>query len=131
MWVLGNVFFGLIPLVFISFIYALSAGKAGYKEIQHLIHDGIVLFVCTSITGSVLVDLMLSGITMKVSLFFGFLVIPVIVFAFALAGYSLISLKIIESSDLEKKPSGYIIVMVLAITSCIFVKTFLYIKEKS
>src|SRR5437762_8516320 len=87
-WLLGNAFFGLIPLWFILFINIVSGGKAGSEEIDHIVvHDGVILFVCCAIMGSVLVDYIVAGIKMKISLAYRLAIIPCFIIMLIITDY--------------------------------------------
>lgn len=130
-WVLGNVAFGLLPLLFMYFVYWVSNYKVGKDEIQHLIHDGVILFVCLAIIGSVLVELILSGQKAKISMVILLLIIPIFVFILILTDYFLINLKIIDTSVFDISSLTSKIVIVFTLYFCIFTKASLYIKEET
>lgn len=130
-WVIGNSFFGLLPLLFILFINAVSGGKTGNEEISRLIHDGVILFVCCAIMGAVLIDYILLGIKQKIALTIGLLIIPGFIVILLLTDYTLIILKEIDNSCFNLSSNTSKIVIGLTIIFSIFTKASIFIKEDS
>jgi hypothetical protein len=128
-WVLGNAFFGLLPLLFMMFIQAVSEKKVGSEEIQHLIQDGVVLFVCCAIIGAVLVEFILSGQRLKISTVYGWTAIPFSIFLIILTDYFLINLKAIDHSCFHLDSLTSKVVIGLTFVYCTFTKANLYLME--
>ncbi len=128
-WVAGNALFGLTPLLFMQFVYLVSGFKVGGEEIKHLVHDGVVLFVCCAIMGAVLVEFVLSGYEMKISRSYKLLIIPGFIMLLLLTDYFLINLKAIDTSCFALDSWTSLIVIVLSFLFCTFNKANYYIKE--
>lgn len=130
-WVVGNAFFGLLPLLFMQFIYWVSENRLGKDEIDHLVHDGVVLFVCCAVLGAVLVEFILSGQRLKISETIRRIAIPIFIFVLILMDYFLINLKVIDKSCFDISSTTSSVVMVLSLYYCIFTKFRLYVKEET
>src|SRR6476469_9252221 len=61
-WLLGNLIFGLFPILFMCAVYYCSERKIGLHEIEEQVYEGTILFVCLALVGSVVLDLFLSGL---------------------------------------------------------------------
>jgi hypothetical protein len=130
-WLIGNALFGLLPLIFMKFIFLMSDKKAGGEEIKHLIEDGVIQFVCCAICGASLVDLALSGEKMKISKAYAWGIIPVVIVGLLLTNYILIILKVIDHTCFHIGSNTSLIIISLTVIFCILVKTRLYIKEET
>ncbi|HWJ25867.1 MAG TPA: hypothetical protein VNS32_04950 [Flavisolibacter sp.] len=130
-WFLLNAAFGLLPLLFMKFVFLVSGNGVGAEEINHLIEDGVVQFVCCAITGAVLVDIGLSGEKVKVSKAYWWLVIPAFMVALLLTNYILIILKAQDRSCFNISSWSSICIIILTLFYCTFNKASLYMKEDS
>lgn len=83
LWVGGIAVFGIAPLLFLWFISFLSTEQIADKEIEALYEVKAVLFMCCTLTGTVLMNFFRSGIKVKGWLQF----FAVYVFPFVLLGY--------------------------------------------
>jgi hypothetical protein len=129
-WLAGNVFWGLIPLWFLLFINTVSGGKAATEEINHIVaHDGVILFVCTAIMGTVLVEYVLTGYKVRIWKAYRVAIIPCFISLLLLTNYSLILAHIITYDCFSINSWTSRIVGALTILFCIFTKTEVYIKE--
>ena len=129
-WVLGNSFWALLPLWFMYFMKFVSGNKVGDDEIQHLvIHDGVILFVCCAFMGAALVELVLILINLKIMTAYRFAIIPCFISLLILTDYALIISKIIDYECFNITSKTSIIVIILTIIYCTFVKAEIYIKE--
>lgn len=128
-WVFGNACFGLTPLLFMLFVNMVSGHKVGSEEISHLINDGVVLFVCCAILGAALIELMLSGMKMKISHAYSIGIVPLFILALILTDYFLINLKVIDTSCFMLSSGTSKIVILFSTVFCIFTKANLYIRE--
>jgi|GEM_PF-1609156 len=128
-WLMGNTVFGLAPLLFMCIVYLVAQQKAGNSEISHLIHEGVIPFVCVAIMGSVLVDFALSGFAMKGWGILAVYICPCCIMSILCIEYLLVTLKIIDDSCFNLDSLTTIIVIGLSFVYCIFTKTNLYIKE--
>jgi len=129
-WLFGNFLFGLVPLWFILFVYLVSGGRAGKEEVDHIIvRDGAILFVCCAIMGSVLVDFMLAGLTIKIGVAYRLAIIPVFIMLLLLTDYSLIMGKIIDDDCFTLSSCTSKLVIALSALFSLITKTSLYIKE--
>ncbi|HVY73683.1 MAG TPA: hypothetical protein VG890_02575 [Puia sp.] len=129
LWVVGNTIFGLAPLIFMAFVFMTSEGKVGSDEMTHLIHDGVVLFVCCAVMGAVLVEFALAGFVMKGSAIIAIYAVPFFILALISIDYLFIHLRIIDGTcfDLSSKTSKF--VMIFSSGYATFTKADLYIKE--
>src|SRR5690348_16378841 len=96
-WIVGNAMFGLFPMLFMLIVYSLGEGKVGKDEIDHLIHDGLILFVSIAIMGSVMVDYALSDLKLKWPGILVVYIMPLGLVAIISIEYLLINLKIIPN----------------------------------
>ena len=129
-WLAGNTFWALLPLWFMMFLNLVSGGKVGKDEINHLVvHDGVILFVCCAIMGSALVELILTGIKLRVMAAYSYAIIPCFIALLILTNYALILAKIIDYECFSLASLTSRVVIILTIIFCIFTKAEIYIKE--
>ncbi|SRR6266700_996561 len=128
-WVIGNAVFGLIPLIFMLTVYELGEKKIGIDEINHLIHEGVILFVSIAIMGSVFVDYALSGFKLKGIGVFAIYIFPLCIVAIISIDYLLIHLGIISNNCFSLSSKTTKFVVGLSFIYILFAKTSLYIKE--
>lgn len=126
-WVIGNLAFGLFPLIFMGAVYIISGGKIYGDAIQTMIYEGIILFVCIAIMGAVFIDYALSGILMNRFKTFSVYSIPAFVVFLVAINFFLIHLKIIDKTRFSLASSTTISVIVLSLFYSVFVKASLYI----
>jgi hypothetical protein len=128
-WLLGNLGFGLFPLIFMGILYVLSNHKIGGHEMDEQIYEGAVIFVFLAIIGAVGWDYYLSGIRYNGITRFMTNITPAAILFFVALNYLLIKLKIIEKDRFSLTSITSIVVFIASIVYIIFVKTNLYIKE--
>ena len=128
-WFIGNIIFGLAPLLLIWVVYALSNGASGNDEMSHLIHDGVVLFVCISVMGAVVVEYMLSGFKSSGISIFGIYIFPLCILAIVSIDYMLIYLRIIDNTCFNIGSLTTKIIIFLSHIYSTFTKANLYILE--
>lgn len=128
-WFLGNVIFGLAPIILMFVVYGLSERKTGLEEIQRLIHDGVIIFVLIAIMGAVMVDYFLSGIKSSGRSIFTIYIFPLCVLAIASIDYLLTYLKIIDGTCFALGSLTTKIISILSLLYCTFTKAKLYLRE--
>ncbi len=128
-WFLGNAAFGIFPVLLMWLVYGLSEGKTGQKEIFHLIHDGVIVFLCIALMGAVMVEFLLSGPKMSGFSIFTIYIFPLIVLGIISLDYLLIYLNVIDSTVFNLNSWTTIITIVLSFSYCTFTKATLYKKE--
>lgn len=126
---IGNVIFGIFPLIFMLAIFLMSEQKFGGTEVDDLVYEGSILFVCLAIVGSVLVDFYLSGVRMDGFARFATYFFPAIILFIIAVNYFLIHIHMIDKSRFALTSYTSIITISLSIVYVIFVKTNLYMKE--
>lgn len=128
-WFIGNALFGVFPLVFMCIIYYLSEKKLGGHEIEKLVYDGAVLFVCIAMVGAVLVDYYLSGFRATGFGRFAIYAFPSLILMLISVNYFLIHIKVIDNSRFSITSNTTIWTVAMSFIYILFVKTNLYIKE--
>lgn len=128
-WMIGNTIIGLAPLLFLKLMNTMSKGRICEVAITRIIHDGVILFVCCAIMGSIVVDFILGGHKLQSGRYFLIIVIPVIVLALLLLAYFLMSLDQVSQNAFQVNTPVTISVIAFSIIYCIFAKTHLFIKE--
>jgi hypothetical protein len=108
-----------------------KSGHIGDDEMSHLIHDGVVLFVCCSIMGAVIVDFMLSDYLLKGAVIFAIYIFPLFLLGLISVDYLFIRLKIIDGSCFDPSSKTSIFVMGFSVIYSTLSKADLYIKEDS
>lgn len=128
-WYIGNISFGLFPILLTLAFYAVSKKQEGLAELYHLIHDGVIIFVFIAVMGAVMVEYLISGFMTNGWEVFIIYIFPLLVLGLASLEYLLSFLKVIDgtcfalSSLTTKFICGY------SFLYCIFIKANLYIKE--
>lgn len=128
-WMIGNAIFGIFPLLFMCSVYYISEEKLGKEEINTLVYEGAILFVCIAIVGSVLVDFFLSGFRPNGFPRFAIYIFPLIILFIISINYFLIHIKIIDKSRFSLSSGTTIVTVILSVIYILFVKTNLYMKE--
>lgn len=130
-WYIGNALFGLFPLILMWLVYYRSGGKTGEEEIYHLIHDGVIVFLCIALMGAVVVEFLLSGPKLSGISIFTIYLFPFIVLGIISLDYLLIYLKVIDNSSFHLNSRTTIITIILSFAYCTFTKATLYKKEEN
>ncbi len=128
-WLLGNLGFGLAPLLFLLLVQSISSHKIGEEEIELLIRDGVVLFVLCAIMGSILVDYWLGGYMLTGSQIFFIFGSPFLLLAILCLTYLLVKLKIVDNNRFDLTSLTSIVFIVSSLIYCFISKTNLYIRE--
>jgi hypothetical protein len=126
---LGNVIFGLFPLIIMYLFFFCSNGKVCGDGVDNLIYEGAILFVCIAIVGTVYVDFYLSGIYLSGWGRFATYFFPVIIPLWVSVNYVLIHMKIIGKEVFAASSGITIATIALSFLYVLFVKTNLYMQE--
>lgn len=129
-WYIGNVGFGIIPIIFLGIVYVVSDHKLGSEDADKLIHEGAFLFVCCAIMGSVLLDFLQSGLKVNSKAIFVTCLAPVIVIGFLCLKYLFVTLKIIDPSCFDILSSTSLFIMIFSFGYSVTNKANLLIIEK-
>ena len=130
-WLAGSSIFGIAPLLFLQLINLMSEEDVCAKEIHHLLQDGVILFVSCAITGSVVIDFIISKFKVK-----GWLpIFAIYVSPFCILGYLFLKylLKYVQYGDQHDFGPGSLttrLTVGFLIIYCTFVKTIYYIKQE-
>lgn len=128
-WGIGNAVFGLAPLIFMCVILILTGHKIGHWEVDALIHEGLVPFVCCAIMGSVVVDFMLADLLFKPVQVFVVYVFPLFVLSIISIDFLLVTLGSISSQCFNLSSLTTIFVAIFSLGYCLFAKPYLHIEE--
>jgi hypothetical protein len=129
LWVVGNTIFGLAPLLFMCFVRLISGNKIGNSEIDSLIHEGAIPFLCCAIMGAIAVEFLLSGYLFRSVQIFAIYLYPLFILSIISIDYLFISLRIVTPQTFNLSSETSIFVIILSFGYCLFAKTKLYIKE--
>jgi hypothetical protein len=127
-WTVGNAIFGLTPLLFMCLVYTIGLEKADH-EIEHLILDGVIVFVSCAIMGAVLVDFALTDYRLTSGGVFMIYMFPCFIVGVVCLNYLFIHLKSVPVERFNLSSPVTISVVILSFFYCLFVKTRLYINE--
>ena len=130
-WLISNAIIGLAPLVIMIAVNMIGNGKVGNEEIKHLIKDGVILFVCCAMMGSVVIDFRLAGFDLTGWRFVAVFISPFAILGIILLEYLMICLKVIDYELFSLNSTTSKIVISLSLIYCILAKTNLYMKEDS
>lgn len=128
-WLIGNLLFGLAPLLFMCVVYAIAEQKIGGPVIDQLVHDGVVPFVCCAIMGSILLDYALGGYSFtpyQVFTIFGF---PIGILMILCLNYLFIRIHIVPEDRFDLFSYTSILVIVLSVVYSLVAKTHLFARE--
>lgn len=131
-WLAGASVFGLAPLLFLQFINVMSGENLSGREIGQLIRDGIILFVSCAITGSVVLDCILSKFRVKGWLgFIAIYISPFIMLTYLFLKY--LQLYVQFDDQHEFGPGSITIEATIAfsVIYCLLVKAFYYMREEA
>jgi hypothetical protein len=130
-WLAGSSLIGFAPLLFLKFINVLSEENLSAKEMEHIIEDGVILFVLCSITGTVVFDFILSKIPVKGWLpVLGIYVSPFLMLTFLFLKYLQVY---VQFDDVHEFGPGTVTIWITVIFSviyCLAVKSIYYWKEE-
>lgn len=127
-WLLGNAVIGLSPLLFMLAIKIISERNICDEEIEHLISDGVILFVCCAIMGSILIDFILGGHKLSSGVKILVVYLPLLILAFLLLDYFLMTQRMTTNTFHLSTPVSKFVIL-FSFVYCIFSKTVLYMKE--
>lgn len=128
-WYFGNFFFGIVPVLFMGLIYLVSRHKLGFDDMDKLIHEGAILFVCCAMMGGVMVDFLQSPFKMGGRQIFVTVIAPILVLGLLCIEYLFVVLKIINADCFNITSLSTIFVVLFSLVYCILNKTVLLIKE--
>ena len=128
-WYFGNLLFGCAPIIFLAMVYLASEGKLGFDDMQKLIHEGAILFVCVAMIGSVLVDFLQSEIKISGKQIIIIVLAPISSIGFLFLQYLFVVLKIINADCLNVTSETSVSILCFSLVYCILNKTNLLIME--
>jgi hypothetical protein len=111
-------------------VYSLGLEKADH-EIEHLILDGVIVFVSCAIMGAVLVDFALADYPLTSMGAFMIYMAPCFIVGIVCLNYLFIHLKSVPVERFSLSSPVTIWVVLLSFFYCLFVKTRLYIIESN
>jgi hypothetical protein len=129
LWCLGNFLFGVSPIIFMWLVYILSRHKLGFQDMDKLIHEGGVLFVCCAMMGGVVVDFLQSSFSWRGRQIFVIFFSPLVVLGLLCLEYLFVVMGIINTDCFNISSLTSIFVIGFSLVYCILNKTTLLIKE--
>lgn len=130
-WLAGVSLFGFAPLLFLHLINIMSEEDICAKEIDHLIQGGVILFVSCAITGSVVIDFIISKFKVRGWFaIFAIYVSPFCMLTYLFLKYLLIYVQYGDQHDFGPGSFTTMITVGFSIIYCLCVKTIYYIKEE-
>lgn len=129
LWSIGNAVVGLFPLLLSQVVLKLGGNTVGGEEFTHLLNDGVIVFFCISIMGSVLVDFVIEGYILKASTCFSIFIFPAIAILLVSINYVLLILNKIERTSFSISSLTSLFVILVAAFYSVFLKAALYINE--
>lgn len=130
-WFLGNLVFGLIPVLLLLLVRYLTDGGSGSGEIGILIHEGVIHFLCIALMGAVLTESLLSGAKSSGIGIFALYMFPLLVLSFVSLEYLLVFLNKMNNACFEVTSPPTIIVFLLSFGYCSFGKASSYMDEST
>jgi hypothetical protein len=128
-WCIGNFLFGVSPIMFMWLVYILSRHKLGFQDMDKLIHEGGVLFVCCAMMGGVVVDFLQSSFSWRGRQIFVIFFSPLVVLGLLCLEYLFVVMNIINTDCFDISSLTSIFVIGFSLVYCILNKTTLLIKE--
>jgi hypothetical protein len=128
-WLLGNTFFGLAPLLLMIWIKKVSSNPNAAHEVYHLVNDGLILFVCCAIMGAVVVDILIFRHKFENIVSFALTLSPISVLFMVLLVYLLIIFKVLSESYFSTESWIYYFVIIFSVVYCTLAKYTMYKKE--
>lgn len=128
-WFLGNLIFGLVPILILLLVEALSDGSTGADGIFLLMHEGVIHFLCIALMGAVMTESLLSGVSSRGTEIFAIYIFPIVILSFVSLEYLLVFLHTIKNKCFDPMSGNTIIVLFLSFGYCTFTKTSFYIRE--
>lgn len=129
-WYWGNLGFGIIPVIFMGIVYAMSKQKIGLADADKLIHEGAILFVCCANMGSVLLDFLQSGQKVGGKDAAIIYIAPIMVVGLLCLIYLFVTIKIVDSACFDVLSPTSVFVVAFSFSYCVTNKTILLIIEK-
>lgn len=130
-WYVGNLVFGLVPVLLLFIVSKLTDGETGSGEIDVLIHEGVIHFLSIALMGAVLIEALLSGEKSNGFEIFAIYMFPLLVLSFISLEYLLVFLNKMNNACFEVTSPYTIIVFLLSFGYCSFAKTSSYINEST
>src|SRR5690606_20957817 len=81
-WFIGNLLFGMVPLLLMWLVQELTHGLTGGDEINNLLHEGVIHFLCIALMGAVMTEFLISGVMFGGFSVFAIYVFPLLVLSF-------------------------------------------------
>jgi hypothetical protein len=129
LWYAGNLVFGSMPILFLGLVSWASQGKLGFDDMQKEIHKGAVLFVCISMMGGVMVDLLQSETKFSGQQIVAKILTPIFIMGVLLLEYLFIVLKIINTDCFNITSRSSVFLLGFSMMYCIVIKIKLSITE--
>lgn len=128
-WFIGNLLFGLVPILILLLVVGLSNGSTGADGVFLLMHEGVIHFLCIALMGAVMTESLLSGVSSRGTEIFAVYIFPIIILSFVSLEYLLVYLHTIKNECFDATSGYTIIVLSLSFGYCTFIKTSFYIRE--
>lgn len=128
-WFIGNLLFGLVPLLLMWLVEGLSHGNTGGDEINNILHEGVIHFLCIALMGAVMTEFLISGIKFGGFSVFAIYIFPLLVLSFVSLEYLLVYLKQTDNKCFDLRSTYTYVVFFLSFIYCTFIKASFYIKE--
>jgi hypothetical protein len=128
---LGNLVFGLVPVLLLLLVKYLTDDGTGSGEIDILIHEGVIHFLSIALMGAVLTEALLSGVKSNGLEIFSIYMFPLLVLSFVSLEYLLVFLNKMNNACFEVTSPYTIIVFLLSFGYCSFVKASSYMTEST
>ncbi len=129
MWCLGNFTFGVTPILFMWLVYILSRHRYGFEDMDKLIHEGGVLFVCCAMVGGVLVDFLQANFRWRGLQIFVIFIVPLAIVGLLCLEYLFVVMKIINADCFNITSITSTFVVGFSFLYCIVNKSVLLIME--
>ena len=126
-WYFGNLLFGCAPIIFLGLVYLTSQGKLGFDDMQKLIHEGAISFVCVAMMGGVLVDFLQSEIEINGGQIIMTVLAPIFFIGVLFLEYLFVLLKVINTDSLNVTSGSSVFLLCYSLVYCISNKANLLI----
>jgi len=128
-WIIGNALFGLAPYLFMKLINFIAVNPNSTHDIQHFINDGSVLFVCSALMGSVVIDTLIDKHQYDNLVTFALIMSPFAVLFLLLTVYLLVVFKAVNDHYFSSNSWLYYFTIGFSIVYCTLAKYNLFKRE--
>ena len=128
-WFIGNLLFGLVPLLLMWVVEILSDGRTGSDGFNTILHEGAIHFLCIALMGAVMTEFLISGIKFGGFSVFEIYIFPLLVLSFVSLEYLLVYLEKTDNKCFDLTSTTTCVVFFLSFIYCTFIKALFYIKE--